>query len=152
MKKIGLIICCIGLLFSESCKDDNQLTGDCFVPDVSVNLTVNMDLPEYFHLQTLGGSIELDAGNRGVFLIHNYDDAFYAIERTCTYQSENECAKLHVNETTLQLRCGTPADTGFVNCCNSTFLFDSRVVSGPAVCNLKTYRLSKNGNTLYISN
>lgn len=139
-------------LILGSCKSDNPYTGDCFIPDVPVNFTINMDLPEYYHMQSLGEYMLLDGGNRGIFLIHNYDGYFYAIERTCTYESERECSTLHLDQPTLQLKCGTPVDTGFVECCSSRFLLDSRVVQGPARCDLKLYRVNRTGNTLYINN
>lgn len=134
------------------CNSDPIYEGECYVPEIPVNITINMSLPEYFLLQNAGEYRYVDGGNRGIFLVHNYDDVYYAIERTCVYQSDNECAKIFVDSTTLQLKCGTEVDTGFVECCSSRYLFDSRVVNGPARCNLKTYRLNLSGNTLYINN
>ena len=142
------------VLFSVfwGCKTTDPYTGDCFIPEVPVNFTINMDLPEYYHMQSLGEYMLLDGGNRGIFLVHNYDDLYYAIERTCTYQSEQECSTIHLDELTLQLQCGTPSDTGFVECCSSRFMLDSRRVEGPARCDLKLYRVNQSGNTLYINN
>ncbi len=153
MRYIALVIILAGLATIHSCKPDDPYAGDCFIPEVVVNQTINMDLPEYFHLSNIGEFMFLEnAGNRGIFLVHNYDDYYYAIEQTCTYQSESDCSTIEVDSTNLQLRCGTTVDTGFVECCTSKFLFDSRVVEGPARCNLKTYRVNRSGNTLFINN
>jgi nitrite reductase/ring-hydroxylating ferredoxin subunit len=153
MKKIilGLVFTLLGFVYA-GCDSDPIYSGECFVPEIPVNITLNMSLPEYFLLQNTGEYRYVEGGNRGVFVVHNYDDLYYAIERTCTYQSDNACAKIFVDSTTLQLKCGTEVDTGFVECCNSRFLFDSRVVNGPARCNLKTYRINLSGTTLYINN
>jgi len=64
----------------QSCKPDDDLTGDCFIPNSAVNITVNMDLPQYYNLRNLGEFLSFEnQGNRGVYLIHNYDDIYYAI-------------------------------------------------------------------------
>jgi nitrite reductase/ring-hydroxylating ferredoxin subunit len=153
MKKLWLVIILLGSTLSYiGCDSDPIYSGECYVPEVAVNVTLNMSLPEYFLLQNTGEYRYVEGGNRGIFVVHNYDDVYYAIERTCTYKSDNECAKIFVDSTTLQLKCGTEVDTGFVECCNSRFLFDSRVVNGPARCNLKTYRINLSGTTLYINN
>jgi Rieske Fe-S protein len=39
-----------------------------------------------------------------------------------------------------------------VPCCGSIYGLNSLYLSGPSRCNLKTYRLTKQGNTLYINN
>jgi nitrite reductase/ring-hydroxylating ferredoxin subunit len=152
MRIVAFIAIVMGFTILQSCKPDNPYTGDCFVPEISVNQTINMDLPQYFNLQNLGEYIFLDGGNKGIFLVHNYDDIYYAVERTCTYQSDLECSTIHVDSLNLQLKCGEPSDTGFVQCCTSKYLFDSRVVEGPSRCNLKTYRINRSGNVLYINN
>ncbi len=152
MRILGVILLCFGFIF-HSCNPDDGFTGDCFVPEVAVNLTINMNLPEYFRLQNLGEYVEFEAGNRGIYVIHNFDDLFYAVERTCTYESDNECAKVTIDDDLLQLRCGEfTNDTTFVKCCSSTYDFNSAFLTGPTRCNLKTYRVSRGGNSLFVSN
>lgn len=152
MKKIILILACMSLIFNESCNTGPNLSTNCFVPEVAVNASVNMSLPQYFHLQNIGEHMFLNGGNRGIFLVHNYDDAFYAIERTCVYQADNACSTIQVDSLNLQLRCGTYSDTGFVKCCESLYQLDGRLVNGPALCNLKAYRVSVQSNVIQIAN
>jgi nitrite reductase/ring-hydroxylating ferredoxin subunit len=152
MKNITFILLCVALTINQSCKPEDTFTGDCFVQDANVNMTINMDLPEYYNLRNLGEFITLDQGHKGIYLIHNYDDIYYAIERTCTYRSEDACSKIHINTKILQLRCGEPVDSGFVKCCNSTYAYNSGFLSGPTTCPLKTYQVSQSGNSLYIRN
>jgi nitrite reductase/ring-hydroxylating ferredoxin subunit len=154
MKKIAFVIACIVLVFGQSCKSDDPFTGDCFIPDAGVSITINMDLPEYYNLRNLGEVVSFgEQGNRGVYLIHNYDDVFYAIERTCPYQSDNACAQVVIDKDVLQYKCGQQVnDTTFNSCCGSTYDLNSSFLSGPTRCNLKTYRVARNGNSLYVSN
>ncbi len=153
MRFLAFIATVVLVTTLQSCKPDDELTGDCFVPASAVNITVNMDLPEYYNLRNLGEFISFEnQGNRGVYLIHNYDDIYYAIERTCTYQSENECSQIQLDNDILQLKCGMESDTGFVECCKSTYSYNSAFLTGPTRCNLRTYRVSRNGNTLNVTN
>lgn len=153
MKKIPLAIALSLLVFNQSCKPDDPFVGDCFIQDAAVNITINTDLPEYFNLRNLGEFVSFDnQGHRGVYVIHNYDDLYYAIERTCSYQSETDCARVTLDNDILQLRCGTFQDTTFTPCCGSAYDFNSGFISGPTRCNLKTYRVSQSGNSLFISN
>lgn len=148
---LSILVFC--MLLGASCKDDNPYSGECFIPEVIVNEIINMDLPSYFPLQNLGEHITLEAsGNRGIFLVHFFDDAFYALERTCPYQSDQDCAFVTVDSTNLRLRCGQYADTGFVACCGSEFQWDGFLLQGPARCGLKAYRVNRQGNTLFINN
>jgi len=152
MKRLALLLAIFSVAFFGCSPDNIYQNGDCFIPEVVVNETINTSLPQYFHLQNMGEFIYLEGGNRGIFLVHNYDDAYYAIERTCTYNSDLACSKIFVDSTSLQLKCGEEKDTGFVECCESRFMFDSRLLQGPARCNLKTYRINASGTTLFINN
>lgn len=152
MNKPGYILILLGLMVNQSCKPNDPFIGDCFIPNQAVNITINMDLPAYFNLQNLGEYLEIKQGNRGVYVIHNFDDRYYAVERTCPYQSDEPCAQVYLNETSLQLICGQQKDTVFTPCCGSIYDFNGMYLSGPARCNLKTYSLVKQGNTLYINN
>ena len=111
-----------------------------------------MDLPEYFILQNLGEHIYLDAGNRGILLVHFYDDLYYAVERTCPYESDQSCAQVAVDSLNLQLRCGSHTDTGFVECCGSVYQLNGLLLEGPSQCSLKNYQVNRQGNTLFVNN
>lgn len=150
--KRAIFIFSLGFMFlHSSCGDDNQ-NQQSFIPDVPVNITINTDLPSYYHLKNLGSYEYLDGGHRGVLLIHNFDDLFYAIERTCSFESDQECAYIFVDSMNIQLRCGEYVDTGFVQCCASKFSFDGNVLEPPAQLPLRLYRVVKNGGLITIAN
>ena len=151
MKAVKYILLFIVPFLLSACKDEGN-NGYSYIPDVPVNITVNTDLPLYFHLQTPGAYSLLNGGYRGIFLVHHFDDKFYAIERTCSYQTDLNCAVIQVDTSIIQLRCGTYADTGFVSCCNSQFSFEGFVIQGPATFPLKQYPVYQNGNLLTIRN
>lgn len=139
---------------SQCKKDGSQQQND--VPNVPVNITVNMNLPEYLSLQSQGGWAYLNGGVKGIVLYHHFDDAFYALERNCPYQPFDDCATVTVDLTGVFLRCGkfkSNTDTTWIPCCNSEYSMESGfLISGPSRFSLKNYRVSRSGNVLYVSN
>ena len=150
MRKLNLILALF--LAMHSCDTTPPNGGPVFIPDVPVSITVNMELPLHFHLQNLGGYSLLDGGHRGIFLVHNFDDEFYALERTCTFQPDDSCAVIQIDTTNIQLRCGTYGPSGYETCCESLYSFDGMPLQGPSQFALKRYRVFQNGSLLTIRN
>lgn len=136
---------------SPSCNDE-EITSNCYLPAAAVSQTINTDLPTNFHLKSLGAYIYLPGGNKGIILIHNFDDQFVAVERACTYNPDEECARIYVDSVNLLLRCGSFNDTIWEPCCASQFEYDGTLRSRPARCPLRPYGVSENGSTLTIFN
>jgi Rieske Fe-S protein len=133
-----------------ACKDD--AAGDNPVPTAPVNLTINTDLPTYFKLKTLGNYVYEEGGNRGVLIIHGYDDNFYAFDRLCTHLPDLSCSLIHVDSMRLNLRCGTFKDTSWKACCDSKYQLDGNVLQGPAKYPLRQYPVTFSGSTIYVRN
>lgn len=152
MRKLTFIL--LAFLVVSSCNNDNNNAGNgqVLIPDVPVSITVNIDLPSHYHLQNLGGFSLLEGGNRGIFLVHNYDDEFYAIERTCTFNPDLDCAHIQVDTTNIQLRCGIYENDTFSQCCQSRYSFDGFVFQGPSRFPLKRYSVIRNGSLITIRN
>jgi hypothetical protein len=140
------------VILSSSCDDNTPNNGQVIIPDVPVSITVNMDLPLHYHLQNLGGYTLLDGGNRGIFLVHNFDDEYYAIERTCTLNPDLDCSIIQIDTSNIQLRCGTYDNDTFTHCCQSLYSFDGFVLQGPSQFALKRYNVFKNGSLLTVRN
>lgn len=134
----------------QACDDDPG--GDHPVPAASVNLTINTDLPTYFKLKNLGSYVYEDGGNRGILVIHGFDDQFYAFDRLCTHLPDLTCSLIHVDSMNLNLRCGHFSDTTWVPCCESKYQMDGLVQQGPAKYPLRQYPVAINGSILYIRN
>ena len=66
MSRFFLIVTILTIVTQQACKPDDPFVGDCFIPNQAINITINMDLPEYFKLQTLGEYLTLDQGNKGI--------------------------------------------------------------------------------------
>lgn len=139
-------------LLVSSCDDNTTNNGQVLIPNVPVSVTVNMALPSHFHLQNLGGYSLLEGGNRGIFLVHNFDDEFYAIERTCTFNPDLDCAHIQIDTSNIQLRCGVYENDTFSSCCQSSYSFDGLVLQGPSRFGLRRYNVFRNGDLLTVRN
>lgn len=124
----------------HGCKKEQQVA----VPLVTVDISINLNLPEYNALQVVGGWAYVIGGSEGLIVYRTSADAFSAIDRHCTYQSADQC-RVTVDESQVMAR-----DTA---CCQSAFLLmDGSVVQGPAALGLKRYNTTFNGTVLRIFN
>lgn len=137
------------LLFAGSCKR-NKTTES--IPTGPVNLTIDLNLPSYVHLNNVGNFEFLNGGVRGVILIHDYDDSWYAFERTCAWQPLNDCSKIWIDTMSFQMKCGNYSGNQFQTCCTSRYIFNGNPVNGPARGRLAQYHVQKNGNLVFVYN
>ena len=138
------------LAVSNACKKQATITDP--IPDVPVNITINMALPKYSHLLNANTFVFEEGGVKGVAIVHYNNDEYYAFDRCCTYESSKSCAQVEVDSSFLIFRCGQTTASGFQKCCDSKFLFDGNVFNGPATYGLKMYALNKQGSLITITN
>ncbi len=137
MRSLILATATAGLLLA-GCEKDQQ-TG---VPPTPVDISININLPEYFDLQAPGGWVYLTGGSRGLVVYRKSQDEFIAFDRHCPYQPENGC-RVFVDQSSVIARDSL--------CCHSAFLLlDGSVTEGPSSFALKHYNTLFNGTTLRI--
>lgn len=138
MKKIAFVIFILGLI--SACSKDNE----SIVPYVPVNITIDLDNPAYNQLNSIGGSLYLEGGNRGIIVYRKTQLEYVALERTCTYQFNDTCAYVSFDSTISSVGC---------KCCGSRFqLLDGAPIKGPANTSLKLYQTNLVDRYLYIYN
>ncbi len=126
------------LLLAASCRKESA-TG---VPPVQLDVTININLPEYADLQVPGGWVYMTGGSLGLIVYRKNTDEFAAMDRHCPFLPENQC-RVIVDESQVLAR-----DTA---CCGSAFLLlDGSVTEGESPFGLKTYHTIFNGTTLRI--
>lgn len=119
-------------LFFSSCKNEEYP-----IPDVPVNISINLDLPSYQALNAPGGYVYVNGGSRGIVVYRNFDD-FVALDRHSTYNSTDPCAIVSVN----------PANQfELIDTCSGAIysIMNGTVVDGPAKWGLKNYTTNWNG-------
>ncbi len=142
-RNLALAIACISLIFT-SCRRNNDLNN--LIPFVQVNQTVFLSDPANFNVQFTGGWVYLLGGSRGIILHRLDQDRFVAFDRHCTYDINNPCGIVDVEQSFLTLN--DP-------CCGSKFLItDGSIFNGPAEFPLQQYRTQFNqtDNTVAIFN
>jgi hypothetical protein len=93
-----------------------------------------------------------EGGVKGVMVLHDYDDNWYAFERGCAFQPLDACAKVWVDTMSIQIHCGTPTTTGFQTCCNSKYSFNGFPLEGPTKGRLSRYQIQKTANIISVYN
>ena len=140
MKKKWILLIFLMSTLLIFCKKDR----DNQVPNTLVDVYVYTSNPSFINLAAVGGWAYIAGGVRGILVYRKSSNEFMAYDRNCTYQSNQPCATVYVNNTNIMAE-----DT----CCLSKFgLFDGNATQGPASQPLKSYNTTYDGNILHIFN
>jgi nitrite reductase/ring-hydroxylating ferredoxin subunit len=125
------------------CKKNATTDSYYNIPNVPVNITINLNEPSSFNLGTFGGWIYVEGGSRGI-IVYRANEEYIAYERHSPHESERVCAVVSVDSTDLYAldECGE----------NKFLLLDGSVAEGKASLPLKRYRTSVFSDILKIEN
>ncbi|HNQ62119.1 MAG TPA: hypothetical protein PKJ62_06995 [Bacteroidia bacterium] len=143
LKIIGSLLIIIMISGVSACKKD-KYNGS--IPNVTVNISLPLALPEYAPLNSVGNSIEIDGGYKGILVYHRFQYEFIALELACSYDPLEPNAIVQKDSSNV---------IGIDYHCGSRFyLTDGSVLQGPANQSLKQYQTAfdAESNTLYIFN
>jgi Rieske Fe-S protein len=139
--RIAVLVCLLVLVNSSSCDRD-----DFRFPYVPVNIYAGI----YTDLAALGpggfGFYYPDAGLNGLIIYRTFDNQYLVFDRTCTHETELNCATVQDPENTFLALCP---------CCESQFLPDEAgclIIRGPARHPLVQYKAIIEGSNLHIFN
>lgn len=132
------------LLFAFStlqCSDEQK--GE--IPNVALDLYLNVNQPRYANLQAIGGWEYLTGGSKGLIVYRRSNDTFLAFDRHCTYRPSENCGRAAVDSSNIKIHC---------RACNGSeySIADGTVLKGPANQPLRRYGTSFDGNVLHIYN
>jgi len=84
-----------------SCSKDNAINNNNpFLPNYPVDLTINLNLPEYNNLQFVSNSVYINngaAGIRGVFVFNAGSNNYVAFDAACPNQALSSCSTMTIN-------------------------------------------------------
>ncbi len=124
-----------------SCKKDEKGR----VPDVAVDIYININKPDHSDLQTTGGWVYLTGGSKGIIVYRRSSNEFKAYDRHCTHRPSKDCGRAHVDSSDIKIHCRP--------CSGSEYsIMDGSVLKGPATQPLKSYGTSFDGDVLHIYN
>jgi hypothetical protein len=113
------------------------------IPNVPVDIEINLNDLDNAPLQLIGGYIYLDGGVRGIILRRETQTIYRAFDRNCTFQPSDACAIVEVHSSGFYIE-----DT----CCQSVFDLSGFPTGGPATFPLKEYQISIADDRLFITN
>lgn len=137
MKKILVLFGCILLL---SCDGGSFNNKNPYLPNYSVNLQVNMSLPQYSNLQFPSNHVvDYSQGVRGI-VIFNTGSGFNAFDLACPNQVLSSCSTMSID-----------GINAICDCDGAQYSLFSGQSPGKEYP-LKQYRVQINGNTLVVYN
>ena len=128
------------LFFFSTCN-----TTEDYIPEVYVNINIDLNLPEYSDLQVSGNSIFIKGGVEGIIIYHAVGNDYKVYDRNCSYEPSLLCSKID----------SVDSGIAYCGCCSSAFLLsnDAAVLNSPALLPLKSYNWSLgNNNNMRIFN
>lgn len=143
MKYLIILLTAISLI---SCKDD-FVDNNKYLPNISVNFTVDLNLPEANALLTPGGFAkftEQDKGIRGVIVFNNGLDNYVAFDLACPHIPLQDCSTMTFNAGDLYMEC--PCDD------EKFSKLDGSPLNPEIQYAARMYLVEKSGNILYIHN
>jgi hypothetical protein len=140
MKKLSLLLVLYLLLGCNKSDDNNNCN---FLLNVGVNLTVNINLPQFSQLQFANNPVRVEGqGNEGLILIRGIGENILAWDGADPNHSPGPCSALQLNG--IDAECG--CDDG-----NIYNLVTGQLVSQTnQPCTLKPYRVESLGNNTFL--
>ncbi len=142
MSSLRLFFAILLILFGFSkCSTENP------IPDVHINLTIQLNNPLYNDLNSVGNSVYIpNPGYKGIIIIRTGFDSFKVYDASCTYNPNSVNSIVEIKDVIY----------GVCKSCGSKFnlMLQGYVEKGPASISLKTYnvKFNESAQTLYIYN
>jgi len=141
MKYLIIILTFLSL---NSCKDD-FVDNNKYLPNVSVNFSVDLNLPESNGLLIVGGFAKFpEKGIRGVIVFNNGLGNYIAFDLACPHINLQECSTMTFNSSDLFMKC--PCDD------EKFSKLDGSPLNPDIQYAARMYLVEKSGNTLFIHN
>ncbi|HUH25072.1 MAG TPA: hypothetical protein VLY87_00455 [Flavobacterium sp.] len=141
MKKIfGLLLSFFLLLIS--CNKEDWDRRNPYLPDYTVNVQLNTNLPLYNKLEYAGNAVYVGGYGINGLLVINTGTGIRAFEATCANHGISDCSKLKLNG--VEAKCG----------CTDALVYNLflGLATTDAPYGLMEYRVAKTGNIITIYN
>ena len=126
------------LLFFSCQKEED------YIQNVVVDINLNLTLPGFSDLGTVGNSVFINGGVKGIIVYRQGFDSYKTYDRNCSFEPSLSCARIDSVNSSIAI----------CKCCNSMFLLEQNGdnIDGPALLPLKKYDNSLLGDVLHIYN
>ncbi len=136
MQRIALLLLALTL---AGCGKENLA-----IPNVPVNLTLQLTDPRLIRLSSPGGAVALENnGVAGIVIYRTLNGGYVAYDRCSTVNPEKQCA----------VQLDEPSFTVTDKCSGAKYLLeDGSPAKAPAKLSLKMYNTIVAGNTIHVTN
>ena len=131
------------------CCDNDSGQRNPFLPDLGFRFDINLNLPLYAPLNTVGNPVYIantGVGIRGVFVMNTGFDIFRAFEASCPNHAPNSCSTTSAEGQNARCACEDYEYSLF------TGQMLNRPDDGDRYYDMLEYRASLSGSTLTLSN
>ncbi len=131
-----------------ACSSDRS-NRNPFLQEVNFNFELNLNLPLYNGLNTIGNPVFVNnagVGTRGAFVMRTGPDTFFAFEASCPNHAPNSCSTMTINGQEVECACEDYRYSLF------TGQQLNRPDDGNRYYDLLFYRATLSGNSVFISN
>lgn len=125
------------------CEKDSVGSNNPFLPDYSVNLNINLNLPAYNVLKFPSNGVLITTagiGIRGVFVFNVGSNTYVAYDAACPNQALSDCSTMTLNGITAKCPCDDAEYNLFTG------------LSTGKNYPMKSYRTEVNGNIIRVYN
>nr|WP_299387106.1 Rieske 2Fe-2S domain-containing protein [Allomuricauda sp.] len=139
---------CLLFLLSVSCESD-PTNRNPYLQEVSFRFDLNLNLPLYNRLNTIGNPVYVDnngVGTRGAFVMRTGTDTFFAFEASCPNHAPSSCSTMTIDGQNVVCPC-----EGFTYNLFTGQQLD-RPNDGSRYYDLLFYRATQSGNVVTIFN
>jgi nitrite reductase/ring-hydroxylating ferredoxin subunit len=95
MKKICLLILFVSVLLS--CSDSERSNKNPYLPNYSVNLSIDMNLPAYSNLKFVSNAVIVPNNGAKGIIIFNAGSGYNAFDAACPNQDVNSCVAMTID-------------------------------------------------------
>ncbi len=134
-------IALLAVLLLTTCENDDSINNCNFLPNIGVNVSLNLNLPEYSQLMFTGNVVYVaNQGNLGLYVI-NTGTGYRAWDAADPNHVPRSCS--FMQREGVNVTCGCEEE-------NEYDLFTGSAVGQQLPCGLKEYRVRVAGNKLEI--
>ena len=131
----------LSFLLLTACSKNDTINNCNFLLNVGVNLTVNLNLPQFSQLQFTSNSVYVGNQGNGGVIITNVGSGLRAWDASDPNHQPNSCSIMTIN--------GDNAECGCADA-NEYSLFTGQSLGTQLPCGLKEYRVEAIGNNSYL--
>ena len=144
--KYPFFLLLIVLAMLSCSKNDDKQERNPYLTDPVVNLTLNLNLPEYNALKFPGNSVITSQGIKGIVVICVSETQYFAYDLTDPNHVPSNCSRMEIEGPIATCPC--PNESNKYNLIN----FGRHTSEPDTKYPMQNYRAERNGNVVVISN